>query len=297
MGILILTCVTITAYAAVFLSTFIRIESLSELAVLRQHSTNSRKLRLSLLYWGSPVFFVGLWSLLSLAGVTPNELVPSPEDLISAFWRLSVSGVLLEESWASLQRVIIGFSLAAITGVIIGFFAGSFLVARQTIAPLNSVLRYIPPTSFIVLLIVYFGVGELYKYAVVFAGVVFFIIQMTIDVIDDIDGRHIEMARSTGFSNWSIFYRIIAPCSAPRVFDILRINLSAAWTFLVAAELVGSDHGLGHLVAISQRFMRIDELFAGIITFGIIGLLTDAGLELASRKLFPWYHLSLNRGA
>ena len=250
---------------------------------------------LSLIYWLSPIFFLALWGLISSIKAPFIKNIPSPVDVLWSFFHLMSSGELFIEAFISFKRVIIGFVLASIVGVSIGLLAGSFLAINHLIVPVNSFLRYIPPTAFIALLIVYFGVGEAYKYAVIFLGVIFFIIQMVIDVVDDVDMRYIEIGITSGFSNWEIFKKVIIPFCWPRVLDVLRINLSAAWTFLVAAELVGAERGLGHLIAVSQRFLRIGDLYAGILTFGIIGLITDKFLGSISRWLFKWYYVELRR--
>jgi NitT/TauT family transport system permease protein len=173
--------------------------------------------------------------------------------------------------------------------------AGSYLLANRLIVPVNSFLRYIPPTAFISLLIVYFGIGETYKYAVVFFGVIFFIIQMVIDVAEDVDKRYLEMGQTSGWGNWDIFNRVVMPASWPRIVDVLRINLSASWTFLVAAEIIGAEKGLGHLISVSQRYLRIDELYVGVLTFGVIGIITDQLIDKSSRKAFRWYYVSLRQ--
>jgi len=248
-----------------------------------------------LLWIFSFVLFLALWEILS--GVEPEGInkIPSPLQTLVAAWRLLVSGKLIDEASISCLRVAIGFTAASLVGVAIGLVAGAFLLANRLIQPVNSFLRYIPPTAFISLLIVYFGIGETYKYAVIFFGVIFFIIQMVIDVVEDIDRRYMEMALTTGYSNWRIFREVVMPASWPRILDVLRINLSASWTFLVAAELIGSQKGLGHLIAVSQRYLRIDELYVGILTFGLIGIVTDRGLEWLSRAIFRWHYVSIKQ--
>jgi len=248
-----------------------------------------------LLWIVSSLLFIGVWAFFSDLEPEGVNKIPSPLQTLSAGWRLLTSGKLLSEAMVSCLRIVVGFVTASLVGVSVGLIAGSFLIANRIIQPINSFLRYIPPTAFISLLIVYFGVGETYKYAVIFFGVIFFIIQMVIDVVEDIDRRYVEMALTTGYSNWRVFKEVILPASLPRVFDVLRINLSASWTFLVAAELIGAQSGLGHLIAMSQRYLRIDELYVGILSFGLIGVITDRGLELASRSLFRWYYLSLKQ--
>lgn len=248
-----------------------------------------------LLWICSFALFLALWDILS--GIEPEGInkIPSPVQTVVAAWRLLVSGKLLEEASISCLRVVVGFTTASVVGVVIGLIAGSFLLANRLIQPVNSFLRYIPPTAFISLLIVYFGIGETYKYAVIFFGVIFFIIQMVIDVVEDIDRRYLEMALTTGYSNWRIFREVVIPASWPRVWDVLRINLSASWTFLVAAELIGAQKGLGHLIAVSQRYLRIDELYVCILTFGLIGIVTDRGLEWLSRMFFRWHYVRIKQ--
>lgn len=250
---------------------------------------------LSLLYWGSPILFAALWGLASYSGLASSRTVPTPGEFGHSFLGLTISGTLPAEALISFKRVVLGFSAAALVAVPLGLLGGAFVVGKSVVVPTNSFLRYIPPTAFIALLIVYCGVGEEFKYAVVFLGVVFFIGQMVVDVVDDMDVRYVEIALTSGLSNTEVFRRIIAPSCWPRIFDVLRINLSAAWTFLVAAELIGAERGLGHFIAVSQRFLRLGDLYSGIVTFGIIGLLTDFALERLSRKLFRWYYISLKR--
>jgi NitT/TauT family transport system permease protein len=282
-------------YAIYFWRTIARGRSFPSLAVTRTRQKMAQPRDWSLLFWTSPIFWLSIVGLFTYLNLVPAIWVPPPHQVLSSLWRLTASGVLPSEAWASIQRILIGFAAAALIGVAVGLLAGAFSAARLLVLPTNSFLRYIPPTAFIALLIVYFGVGETYKYAVIFFGIVFFITQMTIDAVDDIDIKHVEMGKTSGFSTWRIFQRVIVPYSMPRVFDVLRINLSAAWTFLVAAEIIGSDRGLGHLVAVSQRFLRIDDLYVGILSFGLIGMATDVGLDWLSRRWFRWYYVSLGR--
>jgi NitT/TauT family transport system permease protein len=247
------------------------------------------------LYWASPLLFVAVWGIASYSGLASTRTLPTPGELFRSLWTLTTSGTLPVESLISLKRIVVGFTLASIIGVPLGLFAGTFLIGQQIIGPVNSFLRYIPPTAFIALLIVYFGVDEGFKYAVVFLGVIFFIVQMVVDVVEDVDNRYVEMAFTSGLSNWQIFHSVIVPFAWPRIFDVLRINLSAAWTFLVAAELIGAERGLGHFIAISQRFLRLGDLYSGIFAFGVIGLVTDAVLEQLGRRLFRWYYVALKQ--
>jgi NitT/TauT family transport system permease protein len=291
----LVSALVVTSYCVLFWLIIIRPRITDALTLLRPTKKSRSGPGTYLLYWSSPLLFAALWGIASYTGLAAGTAIPTPSGVFLSFCRLFRSGTLPAEALISFSRILVGFFLASLVGVPLGLFTGTFIVGRLIFAPVNSFLRYIPPTAFIVLLIVYFGVDESFKYAVVFSGVVFFITQMTIDAVDDVDTRYIEIALASGTSNWGVFRSVVLPSSWPRIFDILRINLSAAWTFLVAAELIGAERGLGHFIAISQRFLRLEDVYAGILTFGIIGILTDAGLERLSHKLFRWYYVALKR--
>jgi NitT/TauT family transport system permease protein len=205
------------------------------------------------------------------------------------------SGELLPDIAASSLRVIVGFTAAALVGVSVGWTCGMSRTVRLLFEPANSFLRYIPPTALVALWIIIFGLGEQFKAAVVFFSIVFFVIQMVIDATSDIDQVYVDMGITNGFSKLELFWRIILPASLPRVWDVLRVNFSAAWTFLVVAELIGVGRGIGHLLGTSQRFLRLDDLYATIVTFGILGVIWDRCFEWGSHRLFRWHYVALNQ--
>jgi NitT/TauT family transport system permease protein len=286
-----ISALIVIAYVFLFGEVIVRRGLLSSLV---QHLERKRpSTRIRVVYWASPLLFLALWGIVSYSGLASSQILPTPVEVARSAWMLTISGTLPGEAFISFKRIVVGFTFASFIGVPLGLVAGAFLVGRQIVLPVNSFLRYIPPTAFISLLIVYFGVDEGFKYAVVFFGVIFFIIQMVVDVVDDVDYRYVEMSLTSGLSNWEIFRSVIVPFAGPRILDVLRINLSAAWTFLVAAELVGAERGLGHFIAISQRFLRLGDVFSGILAFGFIGLITDTVLERLGRSLFRWYYVAL----
>ena len=223
------------------------------------------------------------------------SFIATPWRTVVALVRLIASGELLPDVAASSLRIVLGFSAAALIGVSIGWTCGISRTVRLLLEAANSFLRYIPPTALIALWIIVFGLDEEFKGAVVFFSIVFFVIQMVIDATADIDQVYIDLGVTSGFSKPEIFWRIILPASLPRVWDVLRVNFSAAWTFLVVAELIGVGRGIGHLLGTSQRFLRLDDLYATIVTFGILGIIWDRLFEWGSRRLFRWYYVALNQ--
>lgn len=241
------------------------------------------------------LIFVGVWGILTNSGLISNSLIPTPTSVFVTLIDLFFQRNILWDISVSIGRVAGGFGMAAIVGVGLGIAVGSYLVMNRLLQPVLSFFRYIPPSAFIFLLIIYFGVGETYKFSLIFVGIIFFITQMTIDAVEDTDIAYIEMAGVAGLGRMQIIRRVVIPFSGPRILDVLRINLAAAWTFLVLAEMIGANSGLGHFMAVSQRFLRIEDLYAGIILFGIVGIVTDRSLAGLSRYMFPWFYLKEKR--
>jgi len=227
-----------------------------------------------------------IWHLLSIMLANPL-LLPTPAATIQAlasFPRMELAHNALH----SILRVAVAFSLASAVGLTMGLAAGLFPWIHRAILPLNSALRYIPPTAFIGLTIVWFGVDEGSKIALIIIGVLFYIIQMTVDVARTFPRPLAEAAPNLGATDWETFRYIIWPYCVPAVLSVLRVNLGAAWTFVVAAEVVSAQTGLGHMMAISQRFLLTPQLFALLVLTGIIGFLSDALFGIAIRRTSTW---------
>lgn len=243
--------------------------------------------------WSGAAGAVGLiavWQFVaSLSESSGIGRVPTPAASVSALCRLLLSGDLLNDFLRSLTRIAIGFSLSLIVGGVLGILAGTFAAVNRVLVPSLSFVRYVPPTAFIAVMILYFGIGESHKYAVIFVAIVFFNFQMTVDAVQAIARPYWEMAALEQLSARKLLRWIVVPGAAPRLWDMCRINLSFAWTFLTAAELVASDGGLGTLLTRSQRFLRIDDVFAVILFFGIVGVITDTIMSRLGRRMFPWH--------
>lgn len=252
-----------------------------------------RKMRL--LYISSPLLLIGIWGVAAASSLVDPVFLPGPDAVLRAAFDMIADGRLGEAALISFARIAVGFGFAAIIGLALGLLSGGFLLFDTLLSPINSFFRYIPPTAFIALLVVYFGVDEAYKYAVIFFGSIFFITAMTADVVRGLDYRYVEMGRMIGKSRAAIFFDILLPQCWPRLMDVMRLNLSGAWTFLVVAEITGAKGGIGHLISIAQRFLRTDELFVGILAFGVIGLLSDLLIDAFARKKFRWHYISLRQ--
>lgn len=252
----------------------------------------SRSARILVSRWLPPSMLgcgiVVAWTLVSVSSAANKYGAPSPALVLSAFSHLVLSPDFWGQAFISLMRVAMGSLLAISVGFPLGLFAGYFRTVDYAFTPFMSFLRYIPPTSFLTLLIVYLGIGEGYKVAVVCIGIIFFAYRLALDSIRSIDQRYFEIAKTSGLEPWQVFWHVGVRGSGPALWDNARIVLSGGWTFLIAAEVVGSDSGLGFFINQSQRFLRIGELYAAILLIGVIGIASDAFLSGLRRFFAPW---------
>jgi sulfonate transport system permease protein len=234
---------------------------------------------------------LGLWQAASSLGWTNAYLLPSPLRVGRALGLAAADGELLRHAGASGARVIEGFCLAvalAIPGAVIVFLAPGL---GSALDPLLTFLRNIPPLALVPLLILWFGIGEASKLALIVLAAFFPIFMGAVTGLGSVDPRLVEMGKSVGFSRWRILLRIMLPESVPSVANGLRLGLGYSWRALVGAEMVAASSGLGYWILDAEEMARIDVVFAGILTIGALGILLDRAAYAASSRLLPWARL------
>lgn len=236
----------------------------------------------------SGVSILGLWSLLAASALVDPLFLPTPMAVGRELVSFVGTGGLWIHLFVSLRRVVVGFGLATIVGTTLGSLSGAFPAVRDLVLPPNSAVRYVPPTAFIGLTIIWFGVGESSKYALIFLAIVFYLVQMTADVVSSVPRRYVDTARTLGAKNSEIFFRVILPMAAPEIAAAVRINLGASWTYLIVAEIVSAQSGLGYLLATSQRYLQTPRLFAVMIVIGTVGYVSDALFGAVVNRLGRW---------
>jgi NitT/TauT family transport system permease protein len=165
---------------------------------------------------------------------------------------------------------------------------GSFEVVRSFFQPPINAIRYMPASAFIVLLIVLEGLGEEEKLTIIWIGVFFQLVLMVMDIAHRVPDEMLNVAYTLGASRWKVFYKVFLPATFPEVVDALRITIGWAWTYLIVAELLGAERGIGTFILISERFLRMDRIIAAILTIGVLGLITDTIFGLIHRWAFPY---------
>ena len=237
---------------------------------------------------GGFVVVVAVWAVLTYGGLIEPLFLPKPGTVATALYDMFVHEDFLSDVWASTYRIMVGFLAAAAIAIPLGIAIGSFRAIQALFEPIIAAIRYMPASAFLPLLIIWFGIGQTEKMAVIWFGVFFPLTLMIADVSANVPKELVNIAYTLGASRWHVFRRVLLPACWPGVIDNLRIGLGWAWTYLIVAELVAASTGIGHVILQSSRFLETEKIIAGIITIGILGLLSDAGFRLLYRVLFPY---------
>ncbi|MFC5502983.1 ABC transporter permease [Lysinimonas soli] len=233
----------------------------------------------------SAALALGLWFLLSNIGITG---FPGPAAVLSRAWTSIQNGVLLSDTLASLQRVLIGYAIGIGLAIPVGFLMGWYPIVRGLFAPWMQFLRMVPPLAVIPLAIVLMGIGEVPKVFVIFLAAFLSSLVSTYQGVISVDVTMINAARVLGAKNSDLFRFVIVPASTPFILVGMRIGLGSAWATLVAAELIAAQSGLGFRMQQAQLYYDLPTIFVQLIAIGVIGLLMDQLLLRAERKLGGW---------
>lgn len=228
------------------------------------------------------------WLLLSNSGLVPPLFLPTPAQVLASISSLWQAGDLQKDIFFSLFRVLSGFSLAALVSIPLGTLMGTFASIRAIMEPIIGIVRYMPAPAFIPLLILYFGIDELSKILLIFIGTLFFNTLMVMDAVKFVPKELIETTYTLGGKRWQVLFQVIFPFIFPSIIDACRVNMAASWNLVIVSELVATTEGLGRRISLGQKFLKTDEIFAGLIVIGIIGLIIDLLFRLLLRLSCRW---------
>lgn len=228
------------------------------------------------------------WFLVTKYAGIDSIFLPSPGDVINALGRLWSKGYLTQDTLFSFARVSAGFILSVIVGLPLGIFMGTFGSIRALFEPIIGIVRYMPAPAFIPLLIIYLGIDEAPKIALIFIGTVFFNILMIMDSVKFVPQDLIETTYTLGGKRKQVLLEVITPYIVPRIIDTFRINIASSWNLVVVAELLAANEGLGKRILLAQKFLRTEEIFACLIVLGLIGFALDLFFRLLLRFTCKW---------
>ena len=197
---------------------------------------------------------------------------------------------LVEDTMASMGRLGAGVGLAAITSLILGLGIGLLPVIRAALGPLVATLAVIPPIAVLPILFIVFGLGETSKVVLVFVGLTPFMIRDLAAYVSAIPEEQLIKAQTLGASTWTVALRVALPQALPRLIESLRFSIGPAWVFLISAEAIASDVGLGYRIFLVRRYLAMDVILPYVAWISLLAVFMDLALAALSRGLFPWAH-------
>ena len=233
------------------------------------------------------LFFL-VWGAATLGGFVNRTFLADPITMLASGWSLLVVHGFYADIGVTIWRVFGGFVIAAAIGVPLGILMGAYKPIEAFFEPFISFARYLPASGFIPLLILWAGIGEAQKLAVIFIGSFFQIVLMVAITVGSTRRDLVEAAYTLGARASGIVGRVLLPSSAPDIAEALRLVLGWAWTYVIVAELIGASSGIGHMITDSQALLDTGQIIFGIVAIGVIGLVSDYLFKALNQRLFPW---------
>ena len=237
------------------------------------------------------VVFVAAWAVATLGGFVSKTFLADPLTMVKSGWVLLTQMGFAEDIGMTVWRVVGGFLIAAALALPLGVAMGAYKPIEAFFEPFVSFARYLPASAFIPLLILWAGIGEAQKLAVIFIGSFFQLVLMIAVIVGNTRRDLVEAAYTLGVGDRGLIGRVLLPGAAPEIAETLRMVLGWAWTYVIVAELIGASSGIGHMITDSQALLATDQIIFGIIVIGLIGLVSDFAFKAANRRLFPWAQL------
>lgn len=245
-----------------------------------------RRLILTLLL---PVLILVLWEWSVSAGTLNGNVIPAPSTLLKTFVGLITSGKLQEGLIISIKRVLIGFILAGVIGVIIGFLMGLFASFNRVMSSLVNILRPIPTIALTPIFIIVLGVGEATNISIILVGAVWSILLNTTAGVMSVDRKLMELAYVYRLHKRDIIFKIILPSALYNIITGLRLGIGGAWMSVVAAEMIGATSGIGYMIMFAKSLAQAATMYVLVLVIGVIGFIIDKVLlafQIGVRKKF-----------
>lgn len=237
---------------------------------------------------------------LRLAANPQDKLLPA----ISTIWdtatrlftepdRRSDDILLWLDTYASLMRLLLGVGISAVVSLVLGLAIGLLPMVRSGFSSFVAVLSMVPPLALLPILFIVFGLGELSKVVLIVIGITPFMTRDLSQRVLDIPAEQLIKAQTIGASSWVITLRVVLPQILPRLISNVRLSLGSAWLFLIAAEAVASDVGLGYRIFLVRRYLAMDVILTYVVWITLLAFIVDWALKTLSRKAFPWMEAGL----
>jgi sulfonate transport system permease protein len=238
--------------------------------------------------WISPVAILAIWQVASATGALSPQTLAAPSDIASTAWHLITNGQLPDALGVSLRRAALGFGFGVAAALVFGTIAGLSRVGDALVDPPMQMVRTLPLFGLVPLFIIWFGIGEAPKVALVAVGVVIPLYLNLIAALRAIDPELYDVAEVFRLSRWERVRDILVPGALPGALVGLRQSLGVAWLALIVAEQVNAGSGLGYLINNARDFNQTDVVVVGLLAYAVLGLLTDSLVRLLERRALRW---------
>lgn len=229
-----------------------------------------------------------IWEIVARAGLVAPQFLPSPSAVVTAMWSMITTQGLLWHALVSSVRVWAAFIIAAAMAIPIGILMSSYRVVGAGLEPVIDFVRYLPVPALVPLSIIWFGVGEETKIFLLWLGTFFQLVLLVADDMRRVPHEYVEIAFTLGAKPRHVLKDVALRAMGPSLVDNLRITLGWCWTYLVIAEIVAADSGLGFVIWSARRYVKTPEVMAGVVVIGLIGLITDQLLRALHRRTFRY---------
>lgn len=229
-----------------------------------------------------------LWETICRMNLVPPLFLPAPTAILSDGWELMASGELMKHITASLSRIVGGYAIGATVGIIIGLILGFSRWADAIFTPVVYSIYPIPKIALLPLIILWLGIGEMPKVAIIALGVFFPVLINTFSGVKSVDQTLIKAAVTFGSSHFNVIRKVILPGALPTIFAGLKLSAGTALLLLVSAEMIAAQYGIGAMVLHYGNLMITTKLMFGVMILSLLGLLFNRGLHWLENKLIPW---------
>jgi ABC-type nitrate/sulfonate/bicarbonate transport system permease component len=228
------------------------------------------------------------WAGLSYGGIVPAVILPSPTAVLKAFPVLHFEEALVRSALASLKRVASGFALAALVAIPLGIVMGTFPPVKAFFSPILDPLRFLPISALVPLTIVWFGIDEMQKIVFLFLGTVVYLLPLVVEAVEGVEEVFLQTATTLGATKSQLVRHVLVPGSLPAIGEALRVMNGIGWTYVILAEVINAQYGLGALITVAGKRSHVDQIFALVLVILAVGVATDWILRGVNRALFSW---------
>jgi NitT/TauT family transport system permease protein len=228
------------------------------------------------------------WFAVSELGWINPQFLPSPLAVLEAVYRLFAGQNFVADIGISIFRVWVAFVVSALMAIPLGILMSSYRIVGAVTEPIVDFIRYLPVPALVPLTLIWLGIGEMSKITLLWLGTFFQLVLLIADDARRVPKEYVETGRTLGANDRELMRDILLPAMLPSMVDNLRITLGWCWTYLIIAEIVAANSGIGYVIWAAKRYVKTPEVFAGVLAIGIIGLVTDQLIRWAHRKAFRY---------